>query len=100
MAAWPAAVPEPVCPAAGCDRPWSARGVLDRLAAAAASGPGDPLLTNPATPWPASGSAYWCAFTEKFGSESPPIVCSTPCAYSVTTSTCPLNSTQSPGCGW
>ena len=72
------------------------------LAAVPAGLPGlsDPLLTNPATPSLASGTGYWCALTEKFGSESPPIVCSTPCAYSVTTSTCPLNSTQSPGCGW
>ena len=43
---------------------------------------------------------YSWAFTEKFGSESPPIVYSVPSAYFVTTSTCPSNSTQSPGCGW
>jgi hypothetical protein len=33
-----------------------------------------PLLTNPATPCAASGPLYWWALTEKFGSESPPIV--------------------------
>ena len=64
------------------------------------SGLSGPLLTKPATPSLASGPLYSCALTEKFGSESPPIVCSTPSAYSVTTSTWPLNSTQSPGCGW
>ena len=37
-----------------------------------------PLSTNPATPWSASGAGKECALTEKFGSESPPIVSSTP----------------------
>ena len=58
-----------------------------------------PLSTKPATPWSCSGSAYSCALTERLGSESPPIVCSTPPWYLVTTSTCPSNSTQSPGWG-
>ena len=96
--------PAPAWPAAPCeepfDRPWSVCCAPDVLAAGVPSRPSDPLLTNPTTPWPASGSAYWCALTEKLGSESPPIVRSTPCANSVTTSTCPLNSTQSPACGW
>ena len=58
-----------------------------------------PLFTNPVTPWSASGPSYWCALTDMFGSESPPMVYNTPPAYLVTTSTCPSNSTQSPGCG-
>ena len=87
----------------GCRRPgwpWPAGGAPDVAAAAVLSAPGDPLLTNPTTPWAASGAAYSCALTEKLGSESPPIVYRTPCAYSVTTSTWPSNSTQSPGWGW
>ncbi len=77
MAAWPAAVAAAFWPPEVCDRPWSPCAVpvgLGELAGLSA-----PLLTNPATPSLASGSAYWCALTEKFGSESPPIVCSTPC---------------------
>ena len=46
-----------------------------------------PLLTNPATPFPLSEPLYWWALTEKFGSESPPMVCRTPSEYPVTTST-------------
>jgi hypothetical protein len=57
------------------------------------------LFTKPATPCAASGPLYWWALTEKFGSESPPMVYSMPPAYFVTTSTWPLNSTQSPGWG-
>ena len=59
-----------------------------------------PLLMKPTTPSVASEPLYWWALTEKLGSESPPIVSSVPWAYFVTTSTWPLNSTQSPGCGW
>src|SRR5437899_213369 len=58
-----------------------------------------PLLTKPTTPWPASGPGYSWALTEKLGTESPPIVDSTPPAYLVTTSTWPLKTTQSPGSG-
>ncbi len=39
-----------------------------------------PLLTNPTIPWPPSGALNLWALTEKSGSESPPIVCRTPCA--------------------
>src|SRR5947209_4699578 len=44
---------------------------------------GAPLLTKPTTPWPASGPGYSWALTEKLGTESPPIVDSTPPAYLV-----------------
>src|SRR5579862_8209040 len=48
-----------------------------------------PLLTKPVTPCSPSGPSYWCALTDRFGSESPPIVSSTPPEYLVTTSTWP-----------
>src|SRR5262249_2202415 len=74
--------PPPVCaaPPGACDMP-------------------TPFSPKPAAPWPCRGRAYSCALTDRLGSESPPIVCSTPPWYLVTTSTCPSNSTQSPGCG-
>ena len=59
-----------------------------------------PLLTNPSTPWAVSGAGNLCALTVRFGSESPPTVYRAAPVYLVTTSTCPSNSTQSPGCGW
>src|ERR1700761_8062992 len=49
-----------------------------------------PLSTNPTTPWLASGALDECAFTVRSGSESAPIVSSTPSAYLVTTSMWPL----------
>ena len=58
-----------------------------------------PLLTNPSTPWAASGAGKLCAFTVRLGSESPPTVYRAVPVYPVTTSTCPSNTTQSPGCG-
>ena len=72
---------------------------VDRAPAAGLAPGSEPLLTKPTTPAADSGPGYSWALTEKFGSESPPMVCSTPPLYLVTTSTCPSNSTQSPGRG-
>ncbi len=58
-----------------------------------------PLLTKPSTPWAASGAGNACALTVRSGSESPPTVYREAPVYLVTTSTCPSNSTQSPGSG-
>ena len=58
-----------------------------------------PLLTNPSTPWPPKGAGNLCAFTVRSGSESAATVYSAAPLYLVTTSTCPSNSTQSPGRG-
>src|SRR6185437_5552871 len=86
-AAWacaPPAPPEPLPAAGACTppAPLPAAGACAPLLAA-----GAPLLTNPITPWAGSGPLNSCALTEKFGSESPPMVSSTPGAYFVTTST-------------
>ncbi len=115
MAASPAAVPPAADPAAPARRPPGpaapgtsrpaprkrsalARRKTARPCRPSAVAPGsDPLLTNPTTPALDSGARYSCALTEKLGSESPPTVCRTPPLSSVTTSTWPSNSTQSPG---
>ena len=81
IAACPGAAAASPLVSAACERPWSACGVPGAAAVPAGSAElSDPLFTNPTTPSPDSGSGYWCALTEKFGSESPPIVCSTPWA--------------------
>jgi hypothetical protein len=59
-----------------------------------------PLSTKPATPCADSGAPNACALTVRPGRESAPMVCRTPPASLVTTSTWPLKTTQSPGCGW
>ena len=87
----PREVPAPVAgPGAAAGAPLEAAVVSPRW----------PLSTNPSTPCCASGSGKEWALTERLGSESAPIVSSAPLAELVTTSTCPSNTTQSPGCGW
>jgi hypothetical protein len=93
------------CPCSAC--PWAASVAPPRAADWLCAWPEvwltalsrTPLFTNPVTPCAASGLSYWCALTDRFGIESPPMVDKTPPAYLVTTSTCPSNSTQSPGWG-
>ena len=86
-ACWVAAAPEllpaagdgPERAGAGADVPEPGDAGAGELAVAQPLAAGRfPLLTNPATPWAASGPGYSWALTEKFGSESPPTVDRTP----------------------